>query len=139
MPRRADTLAFGKLDLAVDSSRHIALYVQLAGIFRRQAVTGQRQRPDAALLAVKQDDQRRHHHGLRMDQCFGRRIASADCLELSLVAKDQADREAGTTQARQRIANQHQGQGSHPARNRTEQYRSRGYAMRGKLDRQQVP
>ena len=39
MPRRADTLAFGKLDLAVDSSRHIALYVQLAGIFRHKVVS----------------------------------------------------------------------------------------------------
>jgi hypothetical protein len=74
-----------------------------------------------------------------MDQRLGHRIVSADCLELSLIAKDQADRKAGSTQARQRIADQHQGEGSHPARNRTEQYRSRGNAMRGKLDRQQAP
>ena len=39
MPRRAEPATFGKLELAVDNTRHIALYVQLAGIFRHKVVS----------------------------------------------------------------------------------------------------
>ena len=39
MPRRPAPTAFGTLELAVDNTRHIALYVQLAGIFRHKVVS----------------------------------------------------------------------------------------------------
>ena len=39
MARQPEPATFGKLELAVDNTRHIALYVQLAGIFRHKVVS----------------------------------------------------------------------------------------------------